>query len=233
MQRDAVTQANRIRALYTDSAATRAQLDAAEMGLARSDAGLKAAQAAASELEAVGSYSVIRAPFAGIVTKRFVDPGAFAAPGTPLVAIQDASTLRISASVTPDIARTLRPGQVIAATIENRPVRASVEGVVPAMAGNLYSVNALVVNFQSASLAGSAATLSLATGTRTMLVVPFTAIVREGDLTGVVLRTPQGDGRRWVRLGQRSGDMVEVIAGLTAGDRVVLPSGPLSEVGGS
>ena len=40
MHRDAIAQANRIRALYADSAATRAQLDAAETGLARAKAGL-------------------------------------------------------------------------------------------------------------------------------------------------------------------------------------------------
>jgi len=223
MRRDAVTQANRIRSLYADSAATRAQLDAVEIAVARADAGLSAAQASASELEAVRSYSVIRAPFAGIVTKRFVDRGAFAAPGTPLVAIQDASTLRISASVTPDIAGALRPGQVVAATIENRSVTASVEGVVPATSGNLYSVNALVANPQSVLLAGSAATLSLSSGSRTILVVPTAAVVREGDLTGVAVRTLQGDERRWIRLGRQSGEMVEVVAGLSSGDRVVLP----------
>ncbi len=222
-RRDAVTQANRIRVLYADSAATRAQLDAVETAVARADAGLSAAQASASELEAVRSYSVIRAPFAGIITKRFVDPGAFAAPGTPLVAIQDASTLRISASVTPDIAASLRRGQVVTATIENRSVAANIEGVVPGAGGNLYSVNALVTNPQSASLAGSAATLSLPTGSRTMLVVPIAAVVREGDLTSVGVRTSQGDERRWVRLGRQSGEMVEVVAGLSNGDRVVLP----------
>ncbi|HEX7979052.1 MAG TPA: efflux RND transporter periplasmic adaptor subunit, partial [Gemmatimonadaceae bacterium] len=169
VHRDAVTQAKRIRALFADSAATRAQLDAVETGLARAEAGLNAAHAATSELGAVSSYSVIRAPFAGVVAKRFVDAGAFAAPGAPLVAIQDASTLRITASATPDLARALRRGQTVAATIENQPVQATVEGVVPASAGNLYSINALVQNPRGALLAGSAATLALPTGARTAL----------------------------------------------------------------
>ena len=155
MRHDAMTQANRIRALYADSAATRAQLDAAETGLARAEAGLEAAQAAASELGAVSSYAVVRAPFAGIVTKRFADPGAFAAPGAPLVTIQDVSTLRISANTTPDVARGLRRGQTLAALVERTPVRATIEGVVPATAGNLYTINALVPNPNAALLAGS------------------------------------------------------------------------------
>ena len=224
MRREAVTQANRIRALYADSAAPRAQLDAAETGLARADAALRAAQAAASELESVRSYSQIRAPFAGIVTKRFVDPGAFAAPGAPLLTVQDAARLRITVSATPDVARGLRPGDTIVATIEGQPARATLEGVVPAMAGNLYTVNALVANPGAAILAGSAATLEVPTGTRRTIAVPAAAIIREGDLAGVTLRTAQGDERRWVRLGRTSGEMIEIVAGLRAGDLVVVPT---------
>lgn len=233
MHRDAVTQANRIRALYADSAATRAQLDAAETGLARADAGLRAAQAAASELDAMRSYSVIRAPFAGLVSRRLVDPGAFAAPGAPLIEVQDPSRLRISASATPELARGLRRGGTLTATIEGQVVRATVEGVVPAMAGSLYSVNAIVPNVGAASLAGSAATLELPTGTRSGVVVPTAAIVREGDLTGVMLRTAQGDERRWVKLGRASGTVTEVVAGLRAGDRVVMLANAVASVTGN
>jgi RND family efflux transporter MFP subunit len=225
MHRDALTQANRIRALYADSAATRAQLDAVETALARADAGLRTAQAAASELGAVTSYAVIRAPFAGIVTKRFVDPGAFASPGAPLVAVQDPSRLRITANTTPDAARGLRRGQSLAATIEGRPMRAIIEGVVPAMAGNLYAINALVPNPGRIILSGSTATLAIPTGERAALVVPARAVTREGDLTGVTLRTASGDERRWIRLGAASGEVIEVSAGLRVGDRVVVPTG--------
>ena len=225
IHRDALTQANRIRALYADSAATRAQLDAVETGLARAEAGIRAARGAAAELGAVSSYSVIRAPFAGMVTHRYVDPGAFAAPGAPLVSIQDASQLRITANATPDVARTIRRGQALAAMIEGRPYRAIVEGVIPATAGNLYTINALVPNPGWTILSGSTATLSLPTGEHAAIVVPQSAVRREGDLTGVTLRTPQGDEVRWIRLGSAAGGMVEVSAGLRAGDRVVLQAG--------
>ena len=224
MQRDAATQAGRIRALYADSAATRAQLDAAETGLARADAGLRAARAAAAELGAVSSYSTVRAPFAGVVTRRFIDPGAFAAPGTPLLTVQDASRLRITATAAPDVVRGLRRGQAIDGTVEGRPVRATIEGVVPAAGGNVHTVNAIVANPGAAILAGSAATLTLPLGVRPALVVPAAALRREGDLTGVTLRTAAGDEVRWVRVGRAFGGVIEVSAGLRAGDQVVVPT---------
>jgi RND family efflux transporter MFP subunit len=232
MHHDAVVQASRIRALYADSAATRAQLDAAETGLARTQAGLEAAKATATELGAVSSYSVVRAPFAGIVTRRFVDPGAFATPGAPLVTIQDVSSLRIGASTTPAIARTLHRGQVLAAEVERTSVRATIEGVVPAAMGSLYTINALVANPDGALLAGSRATLALPTGQRQVLIVPSSAITRVGDLTGVRLHASQGDDRRWVRLGRTMGAVVEVTAGLRADDRVVVPATRIAAAGG-
>lgn len=223
--REAVAQAGRMRALYTDSAATRAQLEAAETGLARADATVRQARAGAAELAAIAAYAVVRAPFAGMVTQRFVDPGAFAAPGAPLVTVQDGRRLRVVVTVAPEAARTLRRGAVIAATVENVRTVARVEGVVPAPAGNAYTVNAVVDNRDALLLPGSTATLSLPQGRRRAVVVPLAAIRREGDLTGVLVRLASGDELRWIRLGAAAGDQVEVLGGLRAGDRVVVPGG--------
>ena len=223
MRGEAATQAGRIRALYTDSAATRAQMEAAETGLSRADAGVRASRAAAAEMRAMSSYAVVRAPFAGIVTKRFVDPGAFATPGAPMVSVQDGRQLRITVNATPDMAGAVRRGQSITASIEGHAVSARVEGVVPSNAGNLYTINALVDNPRGSILPGSTASLSLPAGTHTGIVVPASAVTRQGDLTGVTVRTAAGDETRWVRLGQSLGTMVEVNAGLRAGDQIVVP----------
>jgi RND family efflux transporter MFP subunit len=223
--REASAQAARIRALYADSAAPKAQLDAVEAGLARATAGLQAARAGTTELNAVRAYGVLRAPFAGVVTHRFVDAGDFAAPGAPLVTVQDASRLRISAAIPAAMAHRVKAGQAINGTIEGTPVRAVVEGVVPS-AATMYTVNAIVANAKGDLPAGAAATLALpGSGTERALLVPLAAVVREGDLTGVrVVR----DGRaelRWVRLGDVRGDRVVVRTGLQAGERLALAGG--------
>ena len=222
--RDALAQATRIRALYTDSAATKAQLDAVETGLARAEAGVRAARAVAAELGAVSEYASVRAPFAGVVAKRFVDAGAFAAPGAPLVTVQDVTRLRIAVNAAPDAVRSLRRGASIAASIEGRAVNGVVEGVVPAAAGNLYTVNAIVANDDRSLLAGSTASLALSLGRRAALVVPAAALRREGDLTGVIVRTAETDELRWIRVGHVLGGVAEVTSGLRAGDQVVVPA---------
>jgi RND family efflux transporter MFP subunit len=233
MRSDAATQAGRMRALYADSAATRAQLDAAETGLARANAGVNAAQASAAEVTAMTAYSVVRAPFAGIVTNRFVDPGAFAAPGAPLITVQDGTQLRISASATPDMAQKVHRGQMLNATVEGTSTMARVEGVVPSTSGNMYTINAIVANQRGTILPGSTATLSLPQGPRTALLVPSSSVSRSGDLTGVTVRAPDGDQTRWVRLGRTQGNMVEVNSGLHAGDQIVVPATSPAPASGS
>ncbi|MEO8451892.1 MAG: efflux RND transporter periplasmic adaptor subunit, partial [Gemmatimonadota bacterium] len=197
VRQDAAVQAGRIRALYADSAATRSQLDQAETGLARADAGVATARGIAAELAATASYADVRAPFAGVVTRRFVDPGSFAAPGAPLVTVEDAGTLRVTVSAAPDAVRGLRRGAAVNATIGDTAVLATVEGVVSAGA-NLYTVNAIVPNGGGRFLSGSAATLALPRGNRRAILVPAGAIVRQGDLTGVRTSTGGQASLRWV-----------------------------------
>lgn len=220
---EAELHAKRIRSLFADSAAAQAQLDAAETQLSRAVAGVAAARAAAAEIEAAAHYAEIRAPFGGIVTRRFVDPGAFAAPGAPLVAVESASRLRVSATAPPRAVRGLDRGAAVRGTLEGESVELTIEGVVPGPGANLYTVNAVVANPDGKYLSGSAATLALAQGERRALAVPQAALVREGALTGVYLRQGDETELRWVRLGEEFGEWVEVLSGLSPGDKIVLP----------
>ena len=221
---DAETQASRMRALYEEDAAPKVQLDAAETGLERARARLATARAAAAEVDATARYAVVRAPFDGLVTARFVDPGDFAAPGAPMVTVLDARRLRVTATAAPDAVAGVGRGDTLVARIEGAPAPAVVEGVVPSAAGNLYTVNALVENDAGRFLPGSAATLELPQGARTALLVPTEALIRRGDLTGVRVRTADGDMLRWIRLGRSHDGMAEVLAGLRPGDVIVVPA---------
>lgn len=220
---EATLYATRIRALYADSAAPRAQLDAAEAGLARAKAAVAAARAGREELSATRNYGTLRAPFAGTVTRRFVDPGTFAAPGVPLVTIQDASRLRIVATIPASYAPAVKRGAALHALIEGVAARALVEGVVPAP-GATFTVNAVVANADGTLPSGGAARLDVPTGAvEHALLVPAAAVVREGDLTGVHVARGGDVELRWVRLGAPVGGRARVLTGLAAGDSVITP----------
>lgn len=221
--REAEVNAERMRMLFAEEAAPRAQLDAAETGLARARAAVETARAAGAELAAVRDYATVRAPFNGTVVRRMVDAGSFAAPGSPLLVVQDGRRLRVSVTATPEAVSGFHRGDVVTARIEQSRVEATIEGVVPA-GGSLYTVNAIVDNTEGRFLSGSAAVLLLPTGERTALFVPASAVHHEGDLTGVYVGVDDRATLRWVRLGRASGDSVEVLSGVRDGDRVLVPT---------
>lgn len=225
MHREALAQAHRIRALYTDSAATRAQLDQVEAGLVRAESSVRQARAAAAELEAVNDYATLRAPFAGTVTQRLVDPGAFVAPGQPLLEIEDQSVLRISVTAGPDAVRQLRRGQRLTGDLAGRQVESVIEGIIPAPSGHLVTVNTTLRNRDRDVYAGTSATLLLPQGLRSGLLIPRAAVIEQGSLTGVYLRKDGAVDLRWVRLGTDYGNQVEVLSGLAPGDTVIVRTG--------
>jgi hypothetical protein len=87
------------------------------------------------------------------------------------------------------------------------------------------TVNAMVRNRDRVAFAGSAATLALPQGTRTSLLLPRRALIREGDLTGVRLRRGNTAELRWIRVGGMHAAMVEVLSGLVDGDTVIVRDG--------
>lgn len=223
---EARLQAQRLRALFADSAAPRAQLDAAESGLVRAEQGVRGARAMAAEVEALADYAEVRAPFGGVVVQRLVDPGAFTAPGMPLLRLDDPSRLRVVAAVPPSTTFDVRRGSQVGVTIEGVPVTGTVEGVVPVPGAALANVQVMVENASRRFSSGSAATVSIPGAPRKALLIPVAALIRNGDLAGVRVQAGGRIVRRWVRLGKERAGAVEVLSGLVAGDSIVVPAAP-------
>lgn len=218
----ALAQARRMRALLADSAAPKAALDAAESALQQADASVRAARAMTMEVDAVRDYAVVRSPFDGTVTKRFVDVGAFAAPGMPLMLVQDESRLRVTVSASPSAASVLKRGATVHVTIDGQDATGTVEGVVPSSAGGVYTVNAIVANKGGQLPSGASATLQIPAGTRRALLVPVGAVMRDGDLTSLRVSRDGTAELRWVKAGAVRGAQIEILSGVSAGEQVLV-----------
>ncbi len=223
---EAARQAERMDTLLAHDAVAQVQRDGAHLALAQADAQLAAADAALRDAATAESYAALTAPFDGVVTSRAVDPGDLAAPGTPLVVVEDRGPRDGLFAVPADLATRLRPADALQVLdLDGRPVTAPIR-VMARSADPVTRTVEVRVSVPATWPTGVALTGLVPAGTHIGIAVPASAVVRRGQLTGV--RVVSGDQVvvRWVRLGRAvagSTDTarVEVLSGLAPGDRLV------------
>ena len=86
-------------------------------GIRRCQARFRVADAAVKEAQAMLGYMEVRAPFAGVISRRLSDAGDFASPGKPLVEIENPEVLRFEADVPEALIEKIRRGEDLAVRI--------------------------------------------------------------------------------------------------------------------
>src|SRR5690606_40022116 len=89
----------RITALFAQNSASQKELDDMTANYEMAKARLESAKAMKAEVNAQFAYSNITAPFSGVVTNRFVESGAMANPGMPLMAIEAPGNFEVRSTV--------------------------------------------------------------------------------------------------------------------------------------
>jgi len=192
--------------------------DSAEARLAAARAGLAAAR------EQLG-YTEVRAPFDGVVTARHVEVGEAVSPGQPLTAVAAPEALRVVVDVPQGLAEAIRRLGRARVYAGEQTIDAARLTVFPAAASGSNTVRVRVdLPPRVADLyPGMFAKAGFAVGEAANLLVPARAVLRRSEVTAVYVVAD--DGRvalRQVRLGRTLGESVEVLAGLTEGERVAL-----------
>lgn len=223
----------RNRQLFQQKYISQAALERAEATWLSTKAQLEAQLAQAGAARTQSGLHRVAAPYAGVVSEVPVALGDMAMPGRPLLTLYDPAVVRVTATVPQTlVGRPVDPGSVrvelpgVAGAASVVPVRAT---VVPAVDAATHTVQlrlelpagvpgAVPGRFARVTVADAAAP-----GTSARLVVPARAVVRRAELTAVYVVGGDGSPRlRQVRLGPGSGDEVEVLAGLSAGERVAV-----------
>jgi membrane fusion protein, multidrug efflux system len=218
----------RTKQLIAQKFVSAAALDKAETDYAAAKAQVAAARAAAGQARTGKSYTVIAAPFSGVVATRHVDLGEMAQPGKPLVTLFDAKDLRVV--VTVPQARLAELRSPIEATVElpalGKRVSAGAVTVLPSADVRTHTTQVridLPETFAGA-YPGMYARGYFTLGTARKLIVPASAVVHRSEVTGAYVVLESGAIRfRQLRVGETIPDVgVEVLAGLAAGEQVAL-----------
>lgn len=198
-----------------------------DQALARRDAavaGLEAARAALREAGEQVDYTVVRAPYSGILTERHVQVGETVRPGQPLLSGLSLARLRVEVDVPQSDVASIRTEQKAAILLDDgRRIEASELIVFPYAdpATHSFRVRLELPEAETGLHPGMTVKAAFALGDAQRLLLPRASIVRRGELTAVyVVDAGQRVALRQVRLGHRFGDRIEVLAGLRAGDRI-------------
>lgn len=186
-----------------------------------------ASEAAAAE--AVASYARVVAPFDGVVVRRSVEPGAMAALGVPLVVLEAATRYRMEVTL-PAAGTPPRRGsraRVRLDALAGKELEGSVVEVEAGADRASQTVRARIDLPREAGLrSGLFGRAWFRRGERKALVVPRRALVERGQLRGVYVVERDAVARlRLITLGDTRGERVEVLSGLSAGERIVADPG--------
>lgn len=222
MAAEAAANYARYQALAAKQFVSRLQLDQARAARDAAAANRDAARAQLAQAGQLADYTVVRAPFAGIVSARHVEPGESLSPGQPLVAVHAPGALRIEVQVPQSDADAIRAlGAARVVLDDGRSMDAATVVVFPAADPSTHSVGVRVTlpDTTNPPRPGSTAKVQFPIpGAAGVVHVPQSVVVQRGEVSGAYVIEGNRLSLRQLRLGRRIGDQVEVLAGLKAGE---------------
>jgi RND family efflux transporter MFP subunit len=216
---NATEQLRRVRSLYAERSAAKQELDNAE----RSH---KVAEAALRAVEADLSYTVIKAPFDGIITNKMIEQGELTSPGRSLLRIEDQGHYRLETSVAETDLPALRIGQQVTVRLDalgDEPIPSRIGQILPAADPSTHS---FLVKADLAAdprlKSGLFGRMVFPVGRRSTLLVPRSAVSVRGELARVYVVVESGlIQSRLIQLGKTHDDRVEVLSGLASGEQIL------------
>jgi RND family efflux transporter MFP subunit len=213
---------------------TEAQVASGEAGLSAARQQLEVAQATQRQYTALSDYTRITAPFAGVITVRYADTGSLIAAGTststqsmPVVRLAQISVLRLVLQIPESVASQIHVGGSIKVHVQ--ALNQDYEGKVSRFADSLDQQTRTMeteLDFQNADgklIPGMfCETFFVHDKKQNVLTIPIEAVNRNGDEASVLVVDAQNVVRgRPVKLGQEGAAHVEVLSGLSEGERVI------------
>ncbi|MBK9668797.1 MAG: efflux RND transporter periplasmic adaptor subunit [Thermomonas sp.] len=197
-----------------------------DQAVARHDAAKAALEAARAALRQAGEqvdYTVIRAPYSGILTERHVQVGETVRPGQPLISGLSLAQLRVEVEIPQGDMAAIRAHRQAAILLDDgRRIEARELVLFPYAdaATHSFRVRLELPEVETGLQPGMTVKAAFAIGSAERLLIPAAALVRRSEVNAVyVVDARNRVALRQLRLGHRFGDQVEVLAGLVAGER--------------
>jgi RND family efflux transporter MFP subunit len=206
--------------LFKDKTVSQAEFDVAESQLRVGDAAVK-------EAETLLGYIKVVAPFDGIVTVKRSDVGDLAAPGKPLLEIEDPTTLRLEADVPEALMGKISLGDKLA--VRMPAIGAALEGTVSEIApvadanSRTFPVK-LDLPANAGLRSGQFGRLAVPVAEVSAIRVPASAVILRGQMEIAIVVVNGKAQMRLVKSGKHLERETEIVSGLSPGEQVVTES---------
>ena len=222
---DARQRFERIEAVHERGLVSRQEFDQARNNLAAARARVERAKGAVSEAQEQLSYTRVLAPYGGILTERHVEVGESVNPGQPLLSGLSLEQLRVVVDLPQkyaQLARTERQAQV---TLADGRVLETGEMTFYPYANpqtHTFRLRMRLSEPNGSLFPGMLVKVSVPVASRKALWVPASSLIQRSELRAVFVLDQQDQPRlRQVRTGVRDNGRLEILAGLSEGERVV------------
>lgn len=222
----------RYKKLYQDGAIAKQQMDQAEtkmrvvnLEIERLQQSVKRAEAGLSEAQAYYGFSQLTAPTSGIVTAKNTDIGSMATPGIPLIVVEDNSAYNLEADIDEKLSGKLSIGMAVNVVIDSiaKEMQGSIIEIAPAIDPAARKFHIKVAVQGDGLKTGQYARIKIVANKKEAIVLPKTAIVEKGQLTGVYAIDKDGViSYRIVRVGKLYGTQVEILSGISLNEKVII-----------
>ena len=187
---------------------------------------VRAAEAAVKQVRTQLEYTDIRSPVSGSVVAKHKRSGDMATPGAAILTIEDPTNIEVETFIKESYVNEVKVGDSVQVTIDalHRQLPGTVTQVVQSGDPGTYRYLVKVALGDTNGLrAGMFARVDFVVGEKSGIAIPADAIVMRADIPGVYLVDDNGIAHfRMVRTGRQWLKQIEIVAGLTAGDHIVV-----------
>ncbi len=230
---DAKKDYERYTQLFQQQSASQKELENITLNYNSIKSKVEAARQMKNEAEAQLAYTNLTAPFDAVITQKNMDAGSMANPGVPILVIEQSGSFQVNTSVTESDIDQIKVGADVKVIIESidKTIVANVSEVSPSsqMSGGQYFVKISIPDNEKSGLHSGMfakvmiSTSGQATNLNKRVMVPATAIVSKDQLNGLYTISQNKTALlRWVKLGSKQGDNVEILSGLSGNEQFIL-----------
>lgn len=232
---DAKNDYQRFGTLYKEEAIPKQQWDKVRLQHDVARQQVAAARAGLATAAAQMRYATLTAPFSGIITQKLANVGDLATPGRPVLVIENQSRLQVQTGVSSDVFARLKQGESVSIQVNgaDTAITGKIARLVPT-ADPITRTYLVKIDLPPGPQlqSGMYVLVAFATGERASVRVPQSAVLDRAGITGVFVLDAQNTAHyRMVRVGDSRDGQVEIQAGLTAGERIVVSPTPKLQSG--